>query len=68
MFNTCESKVSGTIGTIPIDKTFKRPQSRKTNLFMPSEPQAVRCDPAHVHGPWSPWSPWSPMESMESIV
>ena len=30
-----------------------RPQSR-TNLFMPSEAQAVRCDPAHVHGPWSP--------------
>ena len=36
MFNTCESKVSGTIGTIPIDKTFKCPQSRKANLSMES--------------------------------
>ena len=60
MFNTCERKVSGTIGTIPIDKTFKcTPTESEDQLDY-----AKWTPSGSLRSRTRPWS----MESMESIV
>jgi hypothetical protein len=59
MFNTCERKVSGTIGTIPIDKTFKcTPTESEDQLDY-----AKWTPSGSLRSRTRPWS----MESMESI-